>query len=155
MRKDNDGVYAWLKKYDSEWIEKHYRRIDNKVNPVNWENRDAELLTKVKEVIKDMKEGKPEQITWTTVGSKLGISGWLSKKKEKLPLTKAFVEPQIESLEEYHIRKIKWGIEELERQGKEVTLWNIVETAGVKPRYIQVIFKEINKVLKDKGYDIM
>ena len=102
-----------------------------------------------------MKEGKPEQITWTTVGSKLGISGWLSKKKEKLPLTKAFVEPQIESLEEYHIRKIKWGIEELERQGKEVTLWNIVETAGVKPRYIQVIFKEINKVLKDKGYDIM
>ena len=118
MRKDNDGVYAWLKKYDSEWIEKHYRRIDNKVNPVNWENRDAELLTKVKEVIKDMKEGKPEQITWTTVGSKLGISGWLSKKKEKLPLTKAFVEPQIESLEEYHIRKIKWGIEGVRKTRK-------------------------------------
>lgn len=155
MRKDNDGVYAWLKKYDSEWIEKHYRRIDNKVNPVNWENRDAELLPKVKEVIKDMKEVKPEQITWTSVGSKLGISGWLSKKQDKLPLVKAYIEPQIETLEEYHVRKIKWGIEELERQGKGVTLWNIVETAGVKPRYMKVISEEINKMLKDKGYDII
>ncbi len=155
MRKDNDGVYAWLKKYDSEWIEKHYRRIDNKVNPVNWENRDAELLPKVKKVIKDMKEGKPEQITWTSVGSKLGISGWLSKKQDKLPLVKAYIEPQIETLEEYHVRKIKWGIEELERQGKEVTLWNLAETAGVKPRYMKVISEEINKMLKDKGYDII
>ncbi len=155
MRKDNDGVYAWLKKYDSEWIEKHYRRIDNKVNPVNWENRDAELLPKVKEVIKDMKEVKPEQITWTSVGSKLGISGWLSKKQDKLPLVKAYIEPQIETLEEYHVRKIKWGIEELERQGKGATLWNIVETAGVKPRYMKVISEEINKMLKDKGYDII
>lgn len=137
MRKDNDGVYAWLKKYDSEWIEKHYRRIDNKVNPVNWENRDAELLPKVKEVIKDMKEGKPEQITWTSVGSKLGISGWLSKKQDKLPLVKAYIEPQIETLEEYHVRKIKWGIEELVRQGKEITLWNLVEVSGVKLKYIK------------------
>ena len=154
MRKDNDGVYAWLKKYDSEWIEKHYRRIDNKVNPVNWENRDAELLPKVKEVIKDMKEGKPEQITWTSVGSKLGISGWLSKKQDKLPLVKAYIEPQIETLEEYHVRKIKWGIEELERQGKEVTLWNLVETAGVRPQYMKPISREIQKILKDKGYNI-
>ena len=155
MRKDNDGVYAWLRKYDGEWLDLHYRKTNNKTNPVDWKKRDAELLPKIKEVISEMKEGKPERITWTSVGSKLGISGWLSKKKEKLPLIRALVEPQIESLEEYHLRKIKWGIEELERQGKEVTLWNIVETAGVKPRYMQVISKEINKVLKDEGYNIM
>lgn len=147
MRKNNDGIYAWLKKYDSEWLDLHYRKNSNKVNPVDWEKRDAELIPKVKKVISEMKGGKPERITWTSVGSKLGISGWLSKKKEKLPLIKAFVEPQIESLEEYHVRKIKWGIEELERQGKEVTLWNIVETAGVKPRYMQVIRTEIIEML--------
>ena len=155
IRKNNDGVYAWLKKYDSEWMEEHYRRIDNKINYVDWSKRDAELLPQVKEVIRQMKEGKPERITWTTTGSKLGISGWLSKKQDKLPLVKAYIEPQIESLEEYHIRKIKWGIEELERQGKEVTLWNLVETAGVKPRYMEPISEEIDKVLRDEGYDIM
>lgn len=153
IRKNNDGVYAWLKKYDSEWMEEHYRRIDKKVNYVDWSKRDAELLPQVKRVIKEMKKGKPERITWTTVGSKLGISGWLSKSKQKLPLTKEYIESELESQEEYHIRKIKWGIKELEGQGNEVTLWNLVETAGVRPKYMKKISKEIKEVLKDRGYD--
>ena len=153
IRKDNDGVYAWLKKYDSEWIEKNYRRIKRVVNIVDWDKRDAELLPQVKEVVKEMREGKPERITWTTIGSKLGISGWLSKKKEKLPLVKAYIESQVESMEEFHVRKIKWGIEELERQGKEMTLWNLVETAGVKPGYMKSISQEIEGILLEKEYD--
>jgi len=119
----------------------------------DWAKRDAELLLQVKEVEKGMKEDKPERITWTTIGSKLGISGWLSKKKEKLPLTKAYIESEVESIEEFHIRKIKWAIEELEMQGKEMTLWNLAETAGVKPRYMKSISKEIEDILLEKGYD--
>ena len=153
IRKNNDGVYAWLKRYDSEWMEENYRRIKTVVNTVDWDKRDAELLPQVKEVVKEMREGKPERITWTTIGSKLGISGWLSKKKEKLPLVKAYIESQVESMEEFHVRKIKWGIEELERQGKEMTLWNLVETAGVKPGYMKSISQEIEGILLEKEYD--
>ncbi|MBZ4647057.1 MAG: hypothetical protein JG777_2546, partial [Clostridia bacterium] len=79
--------------------------------------------------------------------------GWLSKKKEKLPLTKAYIESVVESMEEFHIRKIKWSINELEKQGKPMTLWNLAETAGVKTRYMKEIYKEIEQVLKNKGYD--
>jgi len=153
IRKNNDGVYAWLKRYDSEWMEENYRRIKTVVNIVDWDKRDAELLPKVKEVIKEMKEGKPERITWSTVGGKLGISGWLSKRKEKLPLTKAYIDSELESLEEFHIRKIKWGIEEIDRQGKEMTLWNLVETAGVKPGYMEKVQEKIKEALEDEGYD--
>jgi hypothetical protein len=155
IRKENDGIYSWLKKYDSEWIEQNYRKRKTVVNTVDWGKRDVELLPQIKEVVKEMKEGKSERITWTSIGSKLGISGWLSKKKEKLPLVKAYIESQVESMEEFHIRKIKWGIDELEKKGKEITLWNLIETAGVKPRYMKVISEEVKKVLKDKGYDVM
>lgn len=154
IRKNNDGVYAWLKKYDSEWIEKNYRRIKRVVNTVDWDKRDAELLPQVKEVVKEMREGKPERITWTTIGSKLGISGWLSKKKEKLPLVKAYIESQVESMEEFHIRKIKWAIDELEKQEKPMTLWNLAETAGVKPRYMESNNKGIQEILMSKGYSV-
>ena len=75
-----------------------------------------------------------------------------SKRKEKLPLTKAYIESELESLEEYHIRKIKWAIEELERQGKEITLWNLIETAGVKPKYMKYIVEEVGNLLLEKGY---
>jgi hypothetical protein len=53
-------------------------------------------------------------------------------------------------MEEFHIRKIKWAIEELERQGKQITLWNLAETAGVKPKYMKGISKKICKILRDK-----
>jgi hypothetical protein len=118
----------------------------------NWAKRNLELLLQLKEVVKEMKKGKPKRITSTIIGSKLGISGWLSKRKEKLPMTKAYIESELESLEEYHIRKIKWGIEELERQEKEMTLWNLIEIAGVRPRYMKAISKEIKEVLREKGY---
>lgn len=147
IRKDNDGVYLWLKKYDGEWMEAHYRRVNNKVNHIDWSKRDMELLPQVKQLVKELKKGKPERITWTTIGGKLGISGWLSKKKEKLPLTKEYIESELESLQEYHIRKIKWAVEELEMQGKEITLWNLVETAGVKPRYMEAISEKIQEII--------
>lgn len=150
IRRENDGLYAWLKKYDIEWLEQNYRKKKRAVMTIDWNKRDAELLPKIKEVVKEMKQEKPVRITWTTIGSRLGISGWLSKKKEKLPLTKEYVESELESLEEFHIRKIKWGIEELERQGKEITLWNLVETAGVKPRYME-FNKQIREILINKG----
>ena len=47
IRKNNDGVYAWLKRYDSEWMEENYRRMKTVVNTVDWDKRDAELLPKV------------------------------------------------------------------------------------------------------------
>jgi hypothetical protein len=82
----------------------------------------------------------------------IGISGWLSKKKDKLPLVKAYIDSEVESLEEFQIRKIKWGIEELERQRKDITLWSLAETAGVKPRYMEHIIENIENLLLEKGY---
>ena len=152
IRRNNDGLFAWLKKYDNEWLEQNYRRVKTVVSTVDWAKRDAELLPLVKEVVAKMKEGKPERITWTTIGSKLGISGWLSKKKDKLPLVKAYIDSEVESLEEFQIRKIKWGIEELERQRKDITLWSLAETAGVKPRYMEHIIENIENLLLEKGY---
>lgn len=155
IRNSYDGIYSWLNKYDSEWLEQNYRRIKMVVNIVDWDKRDSELLPRVKEVVRDMKEGKPERVTWAAIGRKLGISGWLSKRKEKLPMTKTYIESELESLDEYHIRRIIWGIGELKRLGKEITLWNLVENTGVKPRYMKAISEEIYKTLRDKGYDIM
>lgn len=100
-----------------------------------------------------MKTGKPERITWLTIGSKLGINGSITKSIDKLPMTKAYVEPELESLEQYHMRRIKWGIEELERQGKAVTYWNLSDISGVKPWYMKNVQDEINNILRNKSYE--
>lgn len=42
-----------------------------------------------------------------------------------------------------------WGTGET---GKEMTLWNLAEIAGVKPRYMKYIREEIENLLLEKGY---
>lgn len=138
IRKDHEGVYTWLSRYDREWLNNNYRRGCTKPSKtVDWAKRDTEWFPKIKEVVKKMHNGKPQRITWSTIGSKLGISGWLSKQRDKLPLIKVYMESIVETLEEFQVRKIKWAINELENEGEELTYWNIIETAGVKPRYMK------------------
>jgi len=154
IRKDDETLYTWLSRYDREWLSQNLRRTTRIANRVDWNKRDKELLPKVKEVVEGMRQGKPQRITWYTVGSKLGISGWFSKNRNKLPLVKEYMESVVETLEEFQVRKVKWAIDELEREGKALTMWNIAEKAGVKPNYMKAILKEIQKMLADKECDI-
>ncbi|WP_352418388.1 hypothetical protein [Proteiniborus sp.] len=39
-------------------------------------------------------------------------------------------------------------------QEKEITLWNLIETAGVRLKYIKSISKEIREVLAFKGHSV-
>lgn len=153
IRQSHQALYRWLSKYDLEWLRQHSRRIANISSTVDWNKRDKELLSKVKEVVKEMQQGKPQRITWSTIGSRLGVNGWLLKRKDKLPLTREYIESVKESLQEFHIRKIKWAIDKLEKEDKEITYWNLVEVAGVKPRYLKFISKEIKDILIEKGYN--
>ncbi|WP_352418386.1 hypothetical protein [Proteiniborus sp.] len=34
-----------------------------------------------------------------------------------------------------------------------MTLWNLAETAGVKPRYMKKVQEKIKEALVDEGYD--
>lgn len=143
---------SWLCKYDKEWMVENSPELKSNYKPVDWVKRDKELLPKVKKVVEEMKMGKPERICWTTIGSKLGISGWLSKKRDKLPSTKSYIDSLNESIQGFQIRKIKWAIKEMEDNGESITYWRLLEKAGVKQRYLHSILKEVKQILSENGY---
>jgi hypothetical protein len=143
---------TWLIRHDKEWMIENSPNIKSNYKPVDWSKRDEEILPKVKRVVEEIKEGKSERICWTTVGSKLGISGWLSKRRDKLPMTKDYIETVEESISEFQVRKIEYAIDELERRGKKITYWSLLEMAGVKSRYLDEIRDKIGPILIIKGY---
>ncbi len=147
IKQDNQGLHRWLTRYDIDWLRANTRRLNKTVTTVDWDKRDKELLLKVKDVVKSMRKDKPEMITWTTIGSKLGASGWLSKRRNKLPKTREYIELVVETLEEFHIRKIRWAVDELDRENRAITQWNLVDTSGVKPKYMKEIHNEIQQIL--------
>jgi len=136
IRKNNDSVYAWLKRYQSEWMSENYRAMDSKSIKIDWEARDANLLGKVEEVISKYKSSIGSRITFGTIGGELGISGWLFRKKDMLPLCTAVIERNIESLEEYHLRVLRMAVLELIADGVAVRKYTVLERAGVKTRFI-------------------
>lgn len=153
LRKLDESVYTWLTRHDKNWLDNNSPTIKNKYEPIDWNKRDDELLPQVKEVVNKMQQGKPERISWTSVGGKLGINGWFLKRKDKLPKVKAYLDSTEESLQDFHIRKIKWAIEELEKEGESITKWKLIEKSGVNAKYIVDIRDRVRQVLSQKGYD--
>lgn len=153
LKKLDEGLYTWLIRHDKEWLDNNAPAIKNHNPPIDWNQRDEELLPQVKEVVSKMQDGKPERIRWTTIGGKLGINGWFSKRKDKLPKVKAYLDPIEETLQDFHIRKIKWAIEELESEGESISKWKLIEKSGVNVRYIADIKDRVRHLLSEKGYD--
>lgn len=152
IKKLNETLYTWLTRYDKEWLDSNSPNIRN-YKLIDWEKRDKELLPEVKKIIENMKYGKPERISWTIIGGKLGDCGLFFKNKDKLPGVKEYIETNIETLQEFQLRKMIWAIDELERENKSITKWNLIEKSGVKIRYIKNIYGDISQILKIKGYD--
>lgn len=154
IRKGDEGLYSWLSRHDSEWLHENSRCKKNITTTIDWQKRDKELLIKIQRIVEEMRQNKPERICWTTIGSKLGISGWLAKRKNKLPGVKKFIESSQESIQEFQIRKLEWAVNELEIEGVMLTKWAILEKAGVKPRYINQIAEKVSAIFYKKGLDM-
>jgi len=79
----------------------------------------------------------------------LGISGWLSKKKEKFLLTKTYIESEVESLEEFHIRKLN-GYRRIRNASKGNDIVEFSRNSRSKPRYMKEIYKKIKKIFNNR-----
>jgi len=124
------------------------KKATNAVNSrVNWGQRDNEILSQVKEIVDKMlnSDGKPERITVSLVGSRLGIRGLLEKHLGKLPKTKAYLDSVKETNHDFRLRRIHWAVKELEKEGEELQLWKIMRKAGIREEYEIEIENYINR----------
>lgn len=153
LKEKEEVIFRWLLKYDKEWL------FDNsELNPEQsssldelWSSRDVQYIKKVKEAVDEMKEG-PIRITISAIGSKLGIKGWLSKGYKNMPMINDYLKDRIETIEEYHIRRIKWAIDEMEREEIDINKSKLIEISGVNNKYIMRMENEVRRILEDKGF---
>jgi len=155
IRKLNESVYAWLKRYQAVWISENYRTLESTKIRLNWEVRDSNLLGKIEAIIHEFKSTIGTRVTWGTVGGALGIATWLVRKKDMLPLCTAIIQKNIESLEEYHLRVLRMAALELIAEGVVVRKYTILERAGVKIRFIPKVIDKLTEQDKLMGLDCL
>ena len=152
LRENNETLYTWLFRNDKLWLEAHSSEIE-KHYEANWEERDREFLPRIKEIVESMLNGKPERISWVIVATRLDKLSLLTNYKNKLPLVKEYMESKIETLEEFHLRKLRWAINELNMENEPITKSRLMIKAGIKDRYMKNIYEEVSQLLKSMGYD--
>ncbi len=137
LRNENKACYIWLYRNDREWLDSFkYYKILNVTKPerIDWEKRDIELCELVNNVINELifADSKPIRITISAIGKRINKQTLLNIYLDKLPLTKEYLERNIEGQEDFHRRKIKWAIKKLLLENKEPVAWRIIKTAGIK-----------------------
>jgi hypothetical protein len=151
LREMDTALFAWLYRNDREWLNQNSpdkKTANNINNRVDWEQRDSEILYQVKEIVDKMlnSDGKPERITISLIGSKLGIRGLLEKHIDKLPKTKAYLYSVKETNHDFRLRRFQWAVKELEKEGEELQLWRIMKKAGIREEYVFELENYINRL---------
>jgi len=152
LRQVDKALFAWLYRYDREWLNQNSpdNKVANAVNSrVDWEQRDNEILFQIKGIVDKMlnSDEKPERITISLIGSKLGIRGLLEKHLDKLPKTKAYLDSVKETNHDFRLRRIRWAVKELEKEGEELQMWKIIRKAGIREEYQAKLMEVVANLL--------
>ena len=132
LRKYDYSTYRWLLKYDKEWILKNSPKRKSKGNnhKIDWKQRDKEVLALCKNAVSEIlkSEQKPQKVSKTLIGRMIGKQYLLSKYLDRLAETDKFLDDNIESIEQFQERRIKW----IQSKYHDMAKWEQKRIAGIK-----------------------
>lgn len=112
LRKYDYSTYRWLLKYDKEWILKNSPKRKRKGNnhKIDWKQRDKEILVLCKNAVSEIlkSDEKPQRASKALIGRMIGKQYLIAKYLERLAETEKFLDDNVESVEQFQERRIKW-----------------------------------------------
>lgn len=137
IRSLDKGLFTWLYRNDREWLSINSPAVKKRRNinkRVDWNRRDNEVLEEIQRAISSILKSteKPERITVSSIGKKIGKLALLEKHLDKMPKAKEFLDKHMESIEDFQRRRVNWAVKELECEGKELVEWRIIRKAGIR-----------------------
>lgn len=130
-------LYLWLRKNDSEWIEKqlpHIIKPNRRIKYIDWKNEDRKLAVALKAAAQKIKNrpGHPLRASITAITKEIGHRAWIERRLADLPLTAKAIQLHIESLEAYSIRKVIFAEQLFHREGLSPTRHQLMTRAVVR-----------------------
>lgn len=155
LRKLAPATYTWLYRNDREWLSQNSPALQVPVPSVvriDWHERDQQVLTQVQNAVRSLLNADiPERISISRVGKTIGLLALLEKHLDQMPLTKAYLESVVETVEEFQMRRIKWAINLLDECGEEIMRWKVVRVAALREDCSQRVNAFLESEL-DKAY---
>lgn len=130
--------HIWLYRHDRVWLDVHSPATLTRSLPairVDWAAVDHNLATALRESAELVRYlSPPVRITLAELERRLGRSGWIEKRRRKLPKTLAVLAYAVESVETFQLRRIAWAKEALEGSEGSASAWKVHRLAKLPSR---------------------
>jgi hypothetical protein len=125
----------WLHEHDPDWLEQNSPPSKNR--STKWAGSDDEYFEMVEDAVKQIRgsNGNPQRISISSIGRKTGIVKPHTRlMSDFMPKTKAFVESNVETLEQWQKRKIRWVVSQMRERGELMTVYKVRHAARIEDR---------------------
>jgi hypothetical protein len=132
-------LYLWLKKNDCDWLEVHLppvRKGARKAQLKDWKSIDSELAAAIEATARRIRgtPGRPARISLAAVAREVGRKSWLELSLHKLPLTSKSLQVNLESMEAFLLRRVRWAEDQFSQMGACPARSHFEERAGTQNR---------------------
>jgi hypothetical protein len=133
LKRIGKGLHTWIYINDRDWYDKVTPKLNTRkkrTETIDWEKRDEECLALAKEAVAKLlqTEGKPIRIIPANIRRVIGVKRWFYNKS--LVKTGQYLKEVTEDIKSYRVRKIKWAIDEMIKNGEKLTVYKIQLKAG-------------------------
>ena len=143
------GLYSYLYMHDREWFNEitPTKKVKNKRKIENYDYKEAFYCNLVRQAVTNMKikEGMPQKITISAIKREIGIATINRKNFKKVY---SLMKELSESTYEFRVRRIKWGIAELNRSNKKLSINNIKVITGLSHLDIQCVEDIVKNIFR-------
>lgn len=138
MRRMEPAVWVWLKRHCPKWLEENSPPPIRRSSPrhrIDWQKQDRHLAREVKASASILKQRVPPQrITCSAIEAVMDRSGWFGPRLAKLPECRLVLNQEMETLEGFRLRRIRWAHDELLARDTQPAPWRIQRLAGLPDR---------------------
>ncbi len=135
------GAYAWLRKYDAEWLHMHMvsgkkwkKYLSTFPTRIDWEYRDEQIAEKLRSSALKLKSGseRPRRVSVAAIGDDIGQLALLQRHLNKLPITAKVLSEVIETYEDCGVRRVHWAARLYQQENIRPTYRQLVRRASVE-----------------------
>lgn len=156
LRKIRPDLYMWHYRNNKDWLFQNgpsKEKFKKVLSTVDWEKRDKQVLMQVRKIIEDLfSREKPVYVNKTKVLSLINLNFKTEKVLHKLPLSKAYLEINIETRTDFQKRRIIWAFNNIVESGESITFSKVKRKAGIKGKFDDLIIKTLKEVNLDDKY---
>ncbi|MNO23703.1 hypothetical protein D3C76_135100 [compost metagenome] len=118
---------------------------------VNWEQRDQGLFSAIMQAVSDIKSvtDKPIRVSLPEIGRRIGKLSLLEKKLFALPRCKALITSEVETLQQFQLRRVTLAARKLFEEEQKVVKWKVIRNAGLRRESANQLNNEIDKVIEN------